>query len=229
MMTDSAPRQLTLDLPHLPAFEAEDFFVSGSNKAAVDLVASYPDWPHWGAVVCGPPGSGKTHLAHVWQFQSGAPVVAIGDIDDGLVGTFRQTGAIAIEDLHEGVEDQRLLFHLLNVARQDRLHILLTSRIAPGELDIPLPDLSSRLKSLPISRIDAPDEMLLRAVLVKLFTDRQLRVEPRVINYLMLRMERSMAAAEATVAAIDQLALAMQRRVTIPLAQRALDLVGSET
>ena len=97
---------------------------------------------------------------------------------------------------------------------------------APGDLKIALPDLLSRLKALPLASIEAPDDALLRAVLVKLFADRQLSVEPHIVDYVLVRMERSMSAAERFVAEADRQALVLQRRVTRAIAAAALDSLG---
>ena len=114
-----------------------------------------------------------------------------------------------MEDLDRGIAEERVLLHLLNLAREHKLSILLTSRLAAGELDVGLPDLRSRLRALPLVRIESPDEALLQGVLVKLPADRQLDVEPHVVSFLARRMERSMAAATRTVAEVDRLALAL--------------------
>ncbi len=217
-----APRQLVLDLPHRTAFGAEDFFVSQSNSAAVQLVDQWPDWPHWAAIVSGPPGAGKSHLASVWRQRSNAMMVAGRDLTEETVARFEDQRALCVEDLDRGIADQTVLFHLLNVARERRLSILLTARAAPGEMDIALPDLRSRLRALPLVEIQEPDEGLLKAVLVKLFSDRQLIVEPLLIDFIAARMERSMDGAATLVAEIDKLALEMRRRVTRTLALDAL-------
>ncbi len=217
-----APRQLVLDLPHRSALEAEDFFVSQSNSAAVQLVDQWPEWPHWAAVVVGPVGAGKSHLANVWRHRSNAMTVAASELSESIVGAFETQGALCVEDLDHGIADQTALFHLLNMAREHKLSILLTTRAAPGEMDIALPDLRSRLRALPVVEIAPPDEGLLKAVLVKLFADRQLSVEPQLIDYIAVRMERSMDGAACVVAEIDRLSLAMRRRVTRPVAQAAL-------
>jgi chromosomal replication initiation ATPase DnaA len=120
-----------------------------------------------------------------------------------------------------------VLFHLLNLTREKGYSILITSRAAPGDVDITLPDLRSRLRALPLAMIEAPDEALLRAVLVKLFADRQLDVEPHVIGYLALHIDRSMQAANEVVAEADRLALAKQRRVSRTVATEALQTVGA--
>lgn len=222
-----APRQLVFDMPHRDALGAEDFLVSQSNAAAVALVDSWPDWPVRGAVIAGPPGSGKSHLVNVWTAKTAAPVVSARDIGIPTVPHLAAAGALAVEDLDKGPVDEQALFHLLNLVREQKLYLLFTSAIRPGDLGIRLPDFSSRLKALPLAEIEAPDDALLSAVLVKLFTDRQLQVDPAVINYCLVRMERSMDAARQLVAEIDTLALTMQRGATRALAARALDNLGA--
>ena len=215
-----APGQLILDLPHRPALGAEDFLISRSNQAAADIVDRWPDWPQHSLVVVAPPGSGKTHLANVWRLKSGAARLeaqALGEAD-----VVRAKGALVVEDLHAGVADERALFHLLNLVREHKLSMLLTSRSAPGELTVALPDLRSRLRALPLVTIAPPDEALLKAVLVKQFADRQLSVEPPLIAYIALHMEQSMEAAAAIVADIDRAAMASHRKVTRALAAEVL-------
>ncbi len=217
-----APRQLVFELPHRSALEAEDFFVSQSNEAAVQLVDQWPEWPHWAAVVVGPAGSGKSHLANVWRHRSNAMTVAGSGLTEDIVNSFETHRALCVEDLDRGIAQQTVLFHLLNMAREQKLSILLTTREAPGQMDISLPDLRSRLRALPMVEIAPPDEGLLKAVLVKLFADRQLTVEPHLIDYITVRMERSMDGAARVVAEIDRLSLAMRRRVTRNVVQTAL-------
>jgi chromosomal replication initiation ATPase DnaA len=216
------PRQFVLDLPHRPAFGAEDFLVSAANKAAVALVDLWPDWPLASSLVVGPPGSGKTHLSHVWRLKCGADVLAAAAIGEASVSALRAARALVIEDIDRGIADEPMLFHLLNLAREQGLSLLLTSARPAGELHVSLPDLRSRLRALPRVGIDAPDETLLKAVLVKLFTDRQLVVEPHVVEHVALHMDRSMAAAGSIVAEIDRRALALHRKVTRSLAAEAL-------
>ncbi len=222
-----APEQLVLDLPHRAALGLEDFLVSRSNAAAVDLVDRWPEWPHWAAVVVGPEAAGKSHLAQVWRLKSGADVVSGPDLSEAEIERLERTRALLVEDIDRGIGDERALFHLLNLAREHRLSILLTTRRAPGDLEIALPDLRSRLRAAPLTTIDVPDEALLKSVLVKLFADRQLAVEPHVIGHLALHMERSMRAANGIVAAADRLALARQRRVTRAIAAEALALCAA--
>jgi chromosomal replication initiation ATPase DnaA len=218
----TVPRQLVLDLAHRQALGEEDFLVSRSNAAAVELIDRWPDWPHPACVVTGPQGSGKSHLANVWRLRSSAGIVAGHELGDAAVCAVPDRGAVVVEDIDRGLAEEKALFHLLNRARESGLSVLITSRRAPGDLVFQVPDLRSRLRASPVVELSAPDEALLKAVLVKLFCDRQLNVEPAVIDYLSVRMERSMEAASRIVAMIDRLALAMHRKVTRPLAAQAL-------
>lgn len=204
----------------------EDFLVSGSNEAAVDLVDRWPDWPVGAALLCGPAGSGKSHLANVWRLRSNAVVVTAADLAVECVPDLAAAGAVVVDDL-PSLADEAALFHLLNLVREQRVSLLLTSAVAPGELPFRLPDLRSRLKALPFAAISAPDDALLRAVLVKLFNDRQLHVEPHIIDFVLVRMERSMSAAELLVREVDRQALALQRRVTRAIAAQSLERLGS--
>lgn len=221
----TTPEQLVFELPHRAAMGLEDFLVSDSNAAAVALVDRWPDWPVGAAILVGPKGSGKTHLANVWQLRAAAASYAASSLTRESVPAVAAAGAVIIENI-ETLSDEAALFHLLNLVREQRLQMLLTTDTAPGDLQIKLPDLLSRLKALPLASIEAPDDALLRAVLVKLFADRQLSVEPHIVDYVLVRMERSMWAADRFVAEADRQALVLQRRVTRAIAAGALDTLG---
>ncbi len=221
----TSPEQLVFELPHRAAMGLEDFLVSESNASAVGLVDRWPDWPIGAAVLAGPKGSGKTHLANIWLKRAGATPFEASAITREAVPAMASEGALLIEDVQK-ISDEAALFHLLNLVREQRLQILLTTDTVPGDLAIALPDLRSRLKALPLAIIDPPDDALLRAVLVKLFADRQLSVEPQLVDYVLVRMERSMLAAERFVAEADRRALVLQRRVTRAIAAVTLDSLG---
>ncbi len=221
-MTSTSSQQLVLDLPHLTALDAEDFLVSDANAAAVAVIGTWPNWSHWAVVVTGPEGAGKSHLANVWRQRSGAGRVEAASFDEAALDQLRANGGLAVENLETGVGDEKALFHALNLAREHKLSLLLTSRTAPGDLEVGLPDLRSRLRALPVVAISPPDHNLLQGLLVKLFEDRQLSVEPAVIAHLSRHMDRSARAAQRLVAAIDRRALETHRKVTRPLAAEAL-------
>ena len=221
-----APKQLTLELPLEPRFGREDFLVSPSNERAYGLIERWPDWPDTILLLEGPKGSGKSHLAAIWAAQSHGWTVDAFEVGTDRVPHLVSNGALVIEDLHSAGGDEPALFHLLNLARERRAYVLITTAVAVGELPIRTPDLKSRLRLAPSVSLDPPDDALLRAVLVKLFIDRQLVVDTTVVDFLAVRIERSLAAAAEAVASLDREALSRGRRITRPM---AAELVGRET
>jgi len=213
----NAPRQLALALPHAESFAREDFLTGAPNEAALAMIERWPDWPDRALALVGPEGAGKSHLAAIWAEIAGARRVsarALGETN--LIGALA-TGALVIEDAPARL-DERALFHLLNLIREEEAYLLITARAAPARWGVALPDLASRLRALPTVTLSAPDDALLRAVLVKLFADRQLGVDSSLVSYLVTRIERSFAAARAAVETLDREALRMQRPVTRALA-----------
>jgi chromosomal replication initiation ATPase DnaA len=232
--------QLILDLGHRPALGREDYLVAPGNRVAVDWIDRWPDWPQPGLALYGDPGAGKTHLTQVWRSRSEAvalgPQALLAKEPPELLG---DAGACVLDDaeaLWESAalpqagpdrealrqEGERRLLHVFNMMTQRGGHILFASRAAPARWPIALADLRSRLAALPAVALGPPDEQLIEAVLVKLFADRQLAVEPAVVRYLLRRMERSFAAARAVVAAIDEESLRSGRPVTVPFVGEVL-------
>jgi chromosomal replication initiation ATPase DnaA len=214
--------QLILDLPHRTALGAEDFLVSDCNLAAVRLIDSWPEWQDRIQLLIGPPASGKTHLVRVWQAISGAEMLARDSFDLQDLDAWGEASAVSIEDIDRVACDEKALFHLLNAAREKGFFLLLTSREEPGRFDCKLPDLRSRLNALPAVRIGAPDDLLLKTVMLKQFADRQLSIDPKVLDFLALRVDRSLAAASLAVEAVDRAALASGQKITRQLVARVL-------
>jgi chromosomal replication initiation ATPase DnaA len=181
-----------------------------SNENALALVDAWPDWPARTIALVGPEGSGKTHLATIWAGAAGARVIsgrALGEID---VPAALATGALVVEDA-AAIADERALFHLINLAREEGAFLLFTARSAPSLWPVALPDVVSRLRALPVMVLQAPDDTMLRGVLVKLAADRQLQLDESVVSYISTHIERSFAAARAAVIALDQEALRQGR------------------
>ena len=214
-------RQLALELPHRPAMGRDDFLVTASNTAAVSLIDHWPDWPAHAALLVGPPGSGKSHLVEVWRQRSGAARIAAAELTTEQAPALLSGHALAVEDAGGGV-DERSLFHLLNLAKQQNSSVLLTAQRLPEFWGIALPDLLSRLRAIPVVEILPPDDALLRGVLVKLFFDRQLGAEESTISFMVTRMPRSLGAARMLVAEIDRRALEERAEVTRPFVARVL-------
>jgi chromosomal replication initiation ATPase DnaA len=215
--------QLAFDLEPAENFSRDDFIRGAGNAAALDLVDSWPDWPARAVAIVGPEGAGKSHLAAIWADAAGARRLASRALDESAVPAALATGALALECCAVDADlDERALFHLLNLVKEQLGFLLLTARTAPAAWPIGLPDLASRLRAVPVVTLAAPDDAMLRAVLVKLFADRQIAVDEALISYLVVRIERSFAAARGVVATLDREALRRHRPVTRALAGEIL-------
>lgn len=218
MSASFAPRQLVLALDHAVSFAREDFLSGPSNAAALDLVERWPDWPNPVMALVGPEGSGKSHLAAIWAEISGARVLSARRLGETDLPAALATGALVLEDVSPDDLDERALFHLFNLAREDGAYLLLTARSAPSAFTLSIRDLMSRLRSVPALTLAAPDDALLRALIVKLAADRQVTVDEALVNFLANRIERSFAAAHAAVLRLDEEAMRQHRPVTRALA-----------
>lgn len=216
-------RQMAFDLGHGESLGREGFFPSPANAVALAQIDDDAGWPGGKLVLSGPEGAGKTHLAHIWAADSGARIIAAADLP-GL--EMRSLGPrVAVEDADRIAGNraaEEALFHLHNLILPAG-RLLITARGVPRDWGLALPDLVSRLQAAAVARIEPPDDALLSAVLVKLFADRQIAVPPALIPWLVLRMERSIAAARALVALLDTRALAEGRPITRALAAEVLD------
>ncbi len=214
-------RQLTFDLPPVQTFCADSYFVAGSNAIAHAQIMG-GSWPAGRMLLVGPAGSGKSHLAHLWAEAAEARVVACQQLTPTTLFPLPQ--ALVIEDAETVAGNAALeeaLFHLWNhLAGQGAL--LITAGSAPRDWGLRLPDLLSRMQAMPLARLEAPDDSLLGAVLVKLFSDRQVHVQPNLIPYLVARIERSFDAARRVVALLDARALAQGKPISRAMAAEVL-------
>jgi chromosomal replication initiation ATPase DnaA len=212
------PRQLAFKLPHAENLSRDDFLESTSNAAALALVESWPAWPNRIMMLVGDAGSGKSHLASIWAERSGARATAAHHLSAAAVPAALATGALVVEDLFAPGLDEQALFHLLNLAREEGADVLMTARTAPTNWRIGLRDLASRLRALPVVTLDAPDDQLLRSLIVKFAADRQMKIDESVVGYLAARIERSSKSAREAIDRLDSEALRQGRAVTRSLA-----------
>jgi len=218
-------QQMIFDLPVKTAHGRDDFFISPTNALAVKMLEDWPKWPDNKLALVGPVGSGKTHLTQVWAAEIGATVTAALDLAKTDIPMLAAAPA-AIEDIRNiatNAAAQEALFHLHNLMHETGTPLLLTADMAPNHWALSLPDLQSRMSATAVTTLPAPDDALLSAVLIKLFADRQIEVQPKLIAYLIKRMERSFDAAGALVAALDKAALSERRAISISIAAQVLD------
>jgi len=195
---------------------------SPTNAGAVRALDAWPDWPGHVLALIGPEGSGKSHLASIWADHAGARFLAARALDDERLPAALATGALVVEDLKENGFDERALFHLINLAREDDAFVLITARVPPSAFEIELRDLRSRLRAVPVVTLAPPDDLLFRALIVKFCADRQMAVDESLVGYLASRIERSYAAARRAVELLDSEALRLGRPVTRSLAAELL-------
>lgn len=218
------PCQLLLDLPHVVGERLTDFLPASSNREALDAILRWPAWPSTACVVIGPPASGKTHLARIWAERARAVFLRGHEIWGPAAPLMRlgEADACVVDDA-EDLADEALLFHLYNRLAGRGGSLLLTAERPVTAWKLRLPDLRSRLLTAWPLRIGAPDDALLAALLVKQLADRQLRPDAGVVSFLANRIERSFAAAQAVVRALDRASLRARRPLTMPLARQVVE------
>lgn len=221
----SGSKQIPFDLAQPVSFDLADFMVSPCNSAAFNFVEAWATAPFHFAAIVGPSGSGKSHMLHGWGVRNGATVL----LPETELANIAQEKNYIIDDVDQLDRDgeyaysDEFLFHAYNWSKERGAKVLVTAREAPSRWSRQLPDLVSRLGTLPVAIIHEPDDEILQALLIKLFSDKQLQVDLQVISYLVSRMPRSYAAVNKLTADMDRLALAEQRRITKDLARRCLE------
>lgn len=218
-------KQLPLGLPTRTALGRDDFLEAASNALALGAIENPAGLPSGKLVLTGPPGAGKTHLTHIWAARTGAQIITPGDLPGALPTLLHADPVAVVIDDADAIArsaGEEALFHLHNHLQAHGQSLLLTARGPVRDWGLALPDLASRLSAAAHVALAPPDDALLAAVLVKLFNDRQIRIQPRLIDYLLPRMERSLAQARMLVALLDRRALAQRRPVNRSLAQEIL-------
>ncbi|WP_370868996.1 DnaA regulatory inactivator HdaA [Ectorhizobium quercum] len=215
-----AAQQLPLAFAHDPATGRDDLLVADPLAAAVSVVDAWPHWPAPVVILTGPVGCGKSHLASIWRERSGARV--IHPLAGSDAARMAAEGPVLFEDADRAAFDDTELFHVINSVRQHGTSLLMTARLWPMGWNVALADLKSRLKAATVVEIGEPDEDLLGQIIVKLFADRQLSIDEKLVSYIVRRMERSLAAANDIVDRLDRLAWARGTRITRALAAEVL-------
>lgn len=222
------PRQFRLPLHTPPRWDRESFATSPTNVQALAALDAWPAWPEGRLALVGPAGTGKSHLARDWAARAGAVVIKAAGAGHGPLDLAALRGRpLLVEDADRRADgdmvDDETLFHLINMAGVDGGSLLLTGRLAPVAWEAAVPDLRSRLNALSVARIEAPDDVVLEAVLRRGFEAAGIRPSADLYPYLMARLPRSAPAALAAVAALDEASAAQGREVNKALALAVLD------
>jgi len=217
------PAQIPLNLTYRTASGRDNFLVAPPNEEAVTWIDRWPDWPGNFLMITGPSGCGKSHLTNVWQDQADADVITLDELAglgiDELAA--RATRPLICEDM-EGAFDEEAFLHLYNIIKETGSFLLMTAKAPPAKWPITLPDLRSRLGTVPVATVREPDDQLFASLIIKHFSDRQLAVDPDVVQYLLVRLERSFDEARKFVKRLDAQALAKKRKITLSLIRELL-------
>lgn len=217
---DTGPRQLPLDFGHEPSHAEDDFLVGEGNTLAHARILAWPHWPDGITLLLGPAASGKSHLARIFIDRSHAESVSPETI--GAISSASGRGAVVVEDVDRLGYDEHALFHLLNQAMRGERSVLLTAREDIVLWPLRTDDVRSRARRAAVFRLEVSDDIELSQMFVKLFGDRQVTVDPRIIAFLVARMERSPEEAVALAALIDRMALERGTAITRAIASEAL-------
>lgn len=214
------PGQLALDLGHEASHAEDDFIVGEGNRLAHAHVLAFPHWPAPLTLIEGPPSSGKSHLARIWAERAGAGQASPANAE----ALSRDGGSqpVVVEDADRAGYAEAELFHLLNQSMRDRRPLLLTARQPVANWPFATDDLKSRARLAAHFTVSLSDDIQLSQMFVKLFDDRQVAVEPKIIAYLVARMERSSEEAVALAAMMDRMALERGSAITRAIAGEAL-------
>lgn len=227
-------KQLPLGFETRAYMGRDDFMVSECNKEAFGLLEGWPQWLGSGAVIYGPKGCGKSHLAQMFSDKvrnsaTPSPAVSIVDCNAINMRNFKKLSnenkVLIVENLQPGNHDEAL-FHLFNLFNVPEHWILFTAEKAPAQMKFTLKDLQTRLNMLPCAAISEPDDMMLQMLIVKLFDDRQLKITPEILQYIINNAPRSFAYIENLVAEIDKISLAYQTAVTYTVIKQAMELLA---
>jgi len=219
----SLSKQLILDLRTIPSMGREDYYVSKSNEEAVKWVDKWPEWLTFGFVVVGPSGAGKSHLANVLKYFSRGILIKNSDIRDKNIMELSDNSCLILEDIDTNLSEINLL-HLFNFLLENNSKIMITSKIPIKKLNISLADLRSRLSSLPQVNLGLPDDKLISRVIIKQFTDKGVKVDMEVVNYLLKRVDRSFSSINNIVSMVNMASIQSARKITVPFVRKLLSL-----
>ena len=219
-MTD----QLILKFPASHVYLKEDFYVSSSNNEAFKLVESWPRWIKKTVNIFGPKGSGKTHLVSLLKNKTSVIEIESSKLTDKIFFQFKVKEALVIENLNKNISEN-LLFSLYNIALQDNKYFLITSDKPINKFDFKLMDLRSRVNSTMIIGIDLPSDDLISVILSKNFSDKQIKVEKKHIDYIIKRIDRSYEKISKFISTLDKYSLKKGRPFSLKLIKEVLKMI----
>ena len=206
--------QLLLELDYKTNFNEHDFYLSKSNSYAFNFINRWPDWEKKILNISGEKFSGKSHLANIFKLKSKAFLVKGNKIDDSIFKCLKLYESIIIDDFEECNEEE-LLYSIFNLIDQDNKYLLINSLKPINKIKFKLPDLASRSKNCLYAEIENPDDELLFAIILKNFSDRQIKIEKKIINFIISRVDRSYRKIDEFIYKVDELSLKKKKPINL--------------
>ena len=206
--------QLLLDFDYKTNFNEHDFYLSKSNSNAFNLINRWPDWDKKILNISGEKFSGKSHLANIFKLKSKAFLVKGSEIDNSIFKSIKLHESIIIDDFEE-CNQEEILYSIFNLIDQDSKYLLINSLKPINEIKYRLPDLTSRSKNCLYAVIENPDDELLFAIILKNFSDRQIKIEKKIINFIISRIDRSYRKIDEFIYKIDELSLKKKKPINL--------------
>ena len=206
--------QLLLDFDHNIEFNEHDYFVSRSNYLAFNLIQNWPKWERKILNISGDTFSGKTHLAKIFQYKSNALYLGHNDINEDVFKKIKLNESIIIDDF-EKIKNENLLYSLFNLIYQDNKYLLILSNRTISKMNYSLDDLNSRAKNCIFAQIENPDDDLIFAIIVKSFSDRQIKLEKKLLEFIIKRIERSYGKIYEFIYKVDELSLKKKKPINL--------------
>ena len=206
--------QLLLDFDHNIEFNEHDYYVSRSNYLAFNLIQNWPKWERKILNISGDTFSGKTHLAKIFQYKSNALYFGHSDINEDVFKKIKLNESIVIDDF-EKIKNENLLYSLFNLIYQDNKYLLILSNRTISKINYNLDDLNSRAKNCIFAQIENPDDDLIFAIIVKSFSDRQIKLEKKLLEFIIKRIERSYGKIYEFIYKVDELSLKKKKPINL--------------
>jgi len=214
--------QKLLDFGIAESFDENDYYVSNSNYFAKNIIEAWPKWEKKIVNLAGEEYSGKTHLSNIFKKKSNALYLHSNDIEEKILKKIKLSNNIIIEDLEESF-NEKLLYSIFNLVEQDNKYLLISSKKPVDTMKFTLPDLVSRLKNCIIAKIDQPDDELIYAIILKSFSDRQIKLDNKIIDYIIKRISRSYSKMHEFIYKIDELSLKKKKSINFKIIKEIIN------
>ena len=206
--------QLLFELDHKKNFNEHDFYVSKSNFYAYNIIDKWPKWEKKILNIFGEKFSGKTHLANIFKSKTNALLINASKIDEEIFKKIKLFENIIIDDFEKNY-DEKLIYSIFNLADQDNKYMLINSLIPINEIEFKFPDMISRSKNCLSAKLESPDDDLIFAIILKNFSDRQIKIEKKIIEFIINRIDRSYSKIYEFIYKIDELSLKKKKPINL--------------